>query len=101
MIDLVSAEAAILILRFVAFVGFLLLLGGLLSHSRWPSESPRRRATVAVGLTWGCLAYISGAVIFTRLLDLDGDFIPLSTAAASCVVAVVCAYAFWPWRIES
>lgn len=93
-------EQAILLMRMVACIAFLILFGGALSHTRTLASGAVRRAGVALSVLWGGFAYVQAAAIWTRLTDTTGTPIPLSVALVSCAVAVVSAWSFWPWRRE-
>jgi hypothetical protein len=93
-------EQVILLLRLVAFIAFLILFGGWLSHSRRPSGASDRRASMAVGALWGGFAYVQAAALAARLFEVGGNGLALTIAVVSCGVALVSAWAFWPWRAE-
>jgi hypothetical protein len=93
-------EQAILLLRFVALLAFLILFGGALSHARTIKSAAVRRASIAISALWLGFAYVQGAAIWIRVTGETSTAFPLSIALVSCGVALASTWAFWPWRRE-
>lgn len=94
-------EQAILLLRFVAMVAFLILFGGAVSHARSITTAAVRRANIAISALWLGFAYVQAAAIWVRLTGDTGHALPFSIALVSCGVATISTISFWPWRGDS
>lgn len=94
------AEQAILLLRFVAFVAFVLLFGGAISHVQGITTAAVRRASIAISALWLGFAYVQAAAIWVRVTAEIGTAFPLSIALVSCAAACISVWSFWPWRRE-